>query len=147
MMKVFEGLTLSYYSITDEIKGKQIDFNLLPNETEKRVMMEARPSYPSNKLTFTIANITKQKSIRSFNIWLRMNGQFDGDVVLEDSKRNFLNSLIYLIAHSYSALLISNVQMIGVHTKHVLVLLRDCSILTRIVSRVVRFILKEMKKA
>ena len=94
MMKVFEGLTLSYYSITDEIKGKQIDFNLLPNETEKRVMMEARPSYPSNKLTFTIANITKQKSIRSFNIWLRMNGQFDGDVVLEDSKRNFLNSHI-----------------------------------------------------
>ena len=99
MMKVFEGLTLSYYSINDEIKGKQIDFNLLPNVTEKRLMMEARPSYPSNKLTFTIAiaNITKQKSIRSFNIWLRMNGQFDGDVVLEDSKRNFLNSLIILI--------------------------------------------------
>ena len=86
MRKVFHGLSLSYYKITDEI------FYLPSNMTE--LMIEARPSYPSNKMTFTIANIKNHKSIRSLFLYLKMNGQFDVDVVLEDAKRNFVNSYI-----------------------------------------------------
>ena len=56
-----------------------------------------RPTYPSSRLTFSIANFTKDKAIRFFNIGLILNEKYDIDVVLEDSKRNFLNSLIILI--------------------------------------------------
>ena len=59
------------------------------------MMIQTRPSYPSNKLTFTIANLTKNKAIRFFDINLELNEQFDVDVILEDPNRNFLNSLNY----------------------------------------------------
>ena len=65
---------------------------LVENMTEMDMMIDTRPSYPSNKLTFTIADFTKDDVIHSFNIFLNLNDQYDVDVVLEDSKRNFLNS-------------------------------------------------------
>ena len=79
----------------------------LENMTE--MMIDTRPTYPSSKLTFTIANITKDKAIRFFNIYLTLNGTFDVDVVLEDSKRNFLNSFILI---SFSLLLIFALNLI-----------------------------------
>ena len=58
------------------------------------MIIETRPSYPANKLTFSIANITKNKAIRFFDINLNLNGQFDVDVTLEDPNRNLSNSFI-----------------------------------------------------
>ena len=90
--EVFEFMELLSYNMTDEITESQIDWFSLPNMT--KMMRETRPTYPSSKLTFSIANLAKHKAIRFFNLGLILNEQFDIDVVLEDSKRNFLNSLI-----------------------------------------------------
>ena len=86
MLDVLLSTDLSYYS-TDQ-RTNFYEYFEVREMIEKEMMMETRPRYPSNKLSFTIANITKEKSIRFFNIYLTLNWQFDVDVVLEDSKRN-----------------------------------------------------------
>ena len=60
------------------------------NMTEKKMVIDTGPRYPSNKLTFNIANITKGKTIRFVNIFLNSFAKIDVDLFLEDSKRNFL---------------------------------------------------------
>ena len=90
--EIFGSTSLEYFNITDEITESQNDDFWLTN----MVTITTRPTYPSSKLTFTIANETINKDIRFFNIYLTSNQQFDVDVVLEDSKRNFLNSFLFL---------------------------------------------------
>ena len=92
--ETFGSVALEFYNITEEMTESQTEEFWLENMTE--MMIDTRPTYPSSKLTFTIANITKDKAIRFFNIYLTLNGTFDVDVVLEDSKRNFLNSFILI---------------------------------------------------
>ena len=87
VLEVFDWVSLEMRN-TDEI-----DLDVV-NMTEMKMMIETRPRYPSDKITFTIADITKDRDIRFFNIGLKLNRRFDVDVVLEDSKRNFLNSII-----------------------------------------------------
>ena len=84
VLEVFDWVTLEVKN-TDEIDLE------VANMTEMKMMIETRPRYPSDKITFTIADITKNKAIRFFNIGLKWNRRFDVDVVLEDSKRDFLN--------------------------------------------------------
>ena len=84
VLEVFDWVTLEIKN-TDEIDLE------VANMTEMKMMIETRPRYPSDKITFTIADITKNKAIRFFNIGLKWNRRFDVDVVLEDSKRDFLN--------------------------------------------------------
>ena len=84
-------MDLSYFNITYEITESQNDYFWLTD----MVTITTRPTYPSSKLTFTIANETKNKDIRFFTIGLTSNKQFDVDLVLEDSKRNFLNSFLF----------------------------------------------------
>ena len=90
--EILEHIALEYYNITDEITESETDEFELRNMAE--MMMYTRTNYPSSKLTFTIANISEHRDIRFLNIFLNLNGIFDVDVVLEDSKRNFLNSFI-----------------------------------------------------
>ena len=87
MMKRFKYLEMAYY------KPPSFEYySYWPaNMTEMKMMIETRPRYPSNQLTFTIANITKG-TIRFVNIFLSSDAKFDVDLFLEDSKRNFLNS-------------------------------------------------------
>ena len=94
MTKTFGGMQLVYHNITDQNADIQMEYFDVSNMTEMKMMIETRPRYPSNTLTFTIANITKHKSIFCFNIELNLNERFDVDVVLEDSQRNFLGSFI-----------------------------------------------------
>ena len=62
---------------------------------ESMMMIKTRPAtYPSNKLTFTIDDLAKNKEIRYLNINLDLNGHFNVDLILEDSQRNFLNSFL-----------------------------------------------------
>ena len=90
--EILEHIALEYYNITDEITESETDEFELRNMAE--MMMDTRTNNPSSKLTFTIANISEHRDIRFLNIFLNLNGIFDVDVVLEDSKRNFLNSFI-----------------------------------------------------
>ena len=86
VLEVFESADLKY-----DYDNINISFT---NMTEMKMMIETRPRYPSDKYTFTIADITKNKHIRWCDIGLNLKRRFDVDVVLEDSQRNFLSSFI-----------------------------------------------------
>ena len=88
MLDVFGAIDLSYY-ITDQKTKSKSEWFWVREMTEK-IMIETRPRFPSDKLSLTIADITKDKLIRYFCIYLK-NGQFDLNVILEDSQRNFLS--------------------------------------------------------
>ena len=98
-MKVFGGLEMAYHNTSDQNAGSQFDTYLPTDMAEMKMMIETRPRYPSNKLTFTIANLTKGKTFPRINIILNLNAKLDADVdldaILEDSKRNFLNSFLF----------------------------------------------------
>ena len=88
-MEAFKCLDLLYYNT--EGSHYDTDIRYWPkNMTEMKMMIQTRPRYPSDKLTFNIANITKGKTIRFINIEFNSNATFDIDFFLEDSKRNFL---------------------------------------------------------
>ena len=93
MLDVIDIVDFSYYS-TDQ--RTSFNYFVVREMIEKEMMMETRPRFPSNKLSFTIANITKDKLIRYFSIYM-LYGQFDVNIILEDSQRNFLSSFILLL--------------------------------------------------
>ena len=88
---VLDVTEFNYY-ITNQRTYSESDFLGVRDMLEKNMMIETRPRYPSDKLSFTIADVTKEKSIRYLNIYLNLNGQFDVNVILESSQRNFLSS-------------------------------------------------------
>ena len=99
VLNVFDSIHNLYYNITDEVIENRRDIFGITNMTEMKMLIETRPRYPSNKLTFTIANIMKGITSRVLNIiLLNLNGGFDVDVVLEDSQRNFLSSLFLWVS-------------------------------------------------
>ena len=92
VLDVFQSTEFGYYISAQRKESKSKTFTL--DEMRDRTMMiDTRPRYPSNKLTFNIASITNHTAIRFFNIFLSLNEHFDVDLVLEDSQRNCLNSL------------------------------------------------------
>ena len=99
-MKVFESFEIGYYNTTDQNAEFQW-FSALKDEMKEMTMMiETRPRYPSDKLTFTIANLTR--TLRTIHLYVDINinmdsSTFDVDLFLEDSKRNFLNSFFLSI--------------------------------------------------
>ena len=97
MLDVLESTEFNYYVTTDKGTHSKSDYFLVSEMTEMNMMIETRPRYPSSKLSFTIANMTKDNPIRFFNIYLNLNDQFDVDVVLENSQRNLLNSFTYIL--------------------------------------------------
>ena len=97
MSEVFDSVALDYYNIQEEGADSQWVSFSLTQMTKRKMMVETRPRYPSDKLTFTIADISENKDVRFFNIELNVNEQFDVDVVLEDSQRNFLSSFILFL--------------------------------------------------
>ena len=98
VLDVFNWIYLEY--ITEQSGVSLVNlvnlFNLstwtVKNMIEMKTMIPTRPSYPSDKFTFNIADLTKDKVIQFFSIDLNLNEQYDVDAVLEDSKRNFMNS-------------------------------------------------------
>ena len=86
MSEVFDSIELAY--ITDQTVDLSVEYM-----REMEMMIETRPSYPSSKITFSIADFTKDK-VHFLNININLNEQYDVDVVLEDSKRNNMNSFL-----------------------------------------------------
>ena len=101
VLEVFKSADLKYdyYNTPDQREENQWDFLPFTNMTEMKMMIETRPRYPSDKFTFTIADITKNKHIRWCDISLNLKRRFDVDVVLEDSQRNFLSSFIFYFCY------------------------------------------------
>ena len=125
MMKVFHSFDMSYYNTADRNARSQTDTYLSINMTEMKMMIETRPRYPSNKLTFTIANLAKGTTIRYIDIEIDPNVTFDVDLFLEDSRRNFLNSFYFCFVLSIMNIIL-RVQIIY----NLSVLLIGCSTLT-----------------
>ena len=72
---------LAYYSENRQVKKNWFglkDFRLHTSGT----------TYPSDKLSLNIANLTKFKRMRWFNMFFQLNGKYDIEVLFEDSKRN-----------------------------------------------------------
>ena len=92
VLDVFHRTELKYFTTTDGKKAMRHDVFELTDISG--MMIETRPTYPSDRLTFNQANITRAQSIRYLNIFCHLNNQFTVNVILEDSKRNFLNSII-----------------------------------------------------
>ena len=93
VLEIIDSVSFEYKNVSNKIVESQTEYFDLTNMTEMRMMIKTRPRYPTNTLTLSIANITNHKNIRFFNIWLQLNGQYDVDVVLEDSNRKCLNSI------------------------------------------------------
>ena len=89
VLDVFNHIELLYYNTITDQCGERLS---LPDMKERKMIIETRPRYPSNKLIFTTADITKNKAIRWFNVGFNLKRRFNVDVVLEDSQRNFLSS-------------------------------------------------------
>ena len=60
-MDVFDELEFDYYTTDMRTESKYLIFSV-SDMIEKKMMIETRTRYPSDKLTFTIADIVKQKS-------------------------------------------------------------------------------------
>ena len=94
VLNVFHSMERTY---STPLPGSYTKYGI-KKMTEMNMLIKTRPRFPSNKLTFTIPNIIKGLTSRGFLILLfNLNGRFDVDVVLEDSQRNFLSSLILLL--------------------------------------------------
>ena len=52
------------------------------------VLMDKRVSYPTDRLTFSINNLTRHKTLRWLNLEINLNGKHDIQLLLEDSRRN-----------------------------------------------------------
>ena len=68
--KMFHSIDLEYYNITDEITKSEYNWFELEDMAKMRMLINTRPTYPSSKLTFNIANITKHKTTRFLNVHL-----------------------------------------------------------------------------
>ena len=93
VLEAFDYIKLEYYNTEDAITERKNESLRIKEMRDKNMVIKTRPRYPSDRLTFSISNITKHRNILFFDIWLKP-WKIDVDVVLEDSKRNFLNSLI-----------------------------------------------------
>ena len=124
-MKVFESFDMAYYNTTDQNAIEQLYSHWPANMTKMKLMIETRPRYPSNKLTFNIADIAKGTTISFININIDSNATYDVDLFLEDSRRNFLNSFYFRFVLSIMNIIL-RVQIIN----NLSVLLRECSTIT-----------------
>ena len=66
--EVFDSIELVYYKVTDQNKRSNFDEYKFLDMELRMMMLESRPSYPSNRLTFTISNIIRDKDLRILNI-------------------------------------------------------------------------------
>ena len=92
-MDVFNSVGLDYWYTESE--GKEFNrgymsFNMTDLENNSMIL-PTRSIYPSDKMTFALANLTRDKSISFLNIYLDLNNKFDVGLVLEDSKRKELS--------------------------------------------------------
>ena len=93
VLDVFQSTEFGYY-ISDQRKESKSETFTLNEMRDRTMMIDTRPRYPSNKLSFTIANITDDTAIRFFNIYLNLNELFDVNLVLEDSQ-TFTKRMLY----------------------------------------------------
>ena len=90
-MDLFDSVGLDYwYTESDGRQFESTFFNLTTLENNSMIL-PTRSIYPSDKMTFTLPDLNRDKTIVFLNIYLDMYEQFDVGLVLEDSKRKELS--------------------------------------------------------
>ena len=85
---VFDSVGLDYwYAGSEGWELDSISFDL----TNSSMILPTRSIYPADKMTFTLADLHRDKTISNLNIFLELNKLFDVALVLEDSKRKELS--------------------------------------------------------
>ena len=92
-MDVFNSVGLDYWYTESE--GKEFNrgymsFNMTDLENNSMIL-PTRSIYPSDKMTFTLPDLNRDKTIVFLDIYLDMYEQFDVGLVLEDPKRKELS--------------------------------------------------------
>ena len=88
---VFKEVGLDYlYTGSKGKEFERLSFNLADLKN-KSMILPTRSIYPSDKMTFTLADLPRDKTIIAQKIYLEMNEQFDVALILEDSKRKELS--------------------------------------------------------
>ena len=69
---------------------RELQRTTTPVNDMKDMMMESRPSYPTDKLTFSIANLTRDSSIQFLGLMFYPNhsDKYDISLTLEDNQRS-----------------------------------------------------------
>ena len=83
---------------------RELQRTTTPVNDMKDMMMESRPSYPTDKLTFSIANLTRDSSIQFLGLMFYPNhSEYDVSLMLEDSQRSglYFNSRIMRLFQFY----------------------------------------------
>ena len=89
VLDVFDSVGLDYW----HTGGEGIDF-ISFNRTSlenNSMILPTRSIYPADKMTFTLADLPRDKTLTFLNIYLHLNEQFDVALILEDSKRKELS--------------------------------------------------------
>ena len=90
-LDIFDVGILASYDVRDG--EKKLYYEKFDEARMLEMRIDTRPSFPSDKTTFSLANITRHRNIRYFSAVLQSNMTFDLEVLLEDSFRNSLNWL------------------------------------------------------
>ena len=86
-MDVFTWVGLDFwYTGSDGRTLDNLSFNLTTLENNN-MLLPTRSTYPSDKITFTLADLPRDKTIAFLSIFLKPNNKFDVILDLEDSKR------------------------------------------------------------
>ena len=72
------------------VKGgeKKLFYNKFDVAKLQEIMLESRPSFPSDKITLNISDITKHRHIRYLTFIFNCTDKFGLETVFEDSQRN-----------------------------------------------------------
>ena len=83
---MFDVMILAAYIVKDG--EKKLFYNKFDVEKLQEIMLESRPSFPSDKITLNIADIIKHRHIRYLTFIFNCTDKFGLETVFEDSKRN-----------------------------------------------------------
>ena len=79
---------IAYHERSGERELQVYDLNLTVKDMEK-MMVETRPCYPTDKLTFSIADLTRDKTIQFLGLMFNSSHRkYDISVMLEDRQRS-----------------------------------------------------------
>ena len=89
VLEVFDVTILASYTIIDG--EKKLFYEKFDEDKMSEMRIETRPSFPSDKITISLSNITRDRNIRYFSAVFDFNKKFGLEVLFEDSLRNSLN--------------------------------------------------------
>ena len=90
--KDFEITEIVSYNLKDDEAVLNTEWLELWNMKYNNMMIRSRPTYPTDRVTYNFANLTRNKKLRHISFYLRVNHTYAFHLMLEDSLRKFWTS-------------------------------------------------------